>query len=264
MGGTGGIGLACARRFLDEGARVVIAGLPSNMPDYLPEDLGPADRCQALEVDATEALLVQRLFDQTISWLGGRIDVLVHVAGLSGRLFGDGPLHECTEEGWERVMAANVRSVFLTNREAVRRMIGQPRDEANLRGSVINVGSVLSESPSPKFFGTVAYASSKGAVRSLTLAAAASYAEQGLRFNLVEPGLIDTPMAARAVENPHIRVYLGTKQPLQGGPGSARDVAEAILYVSEPSTRFVTGSVLPVDGGWRLADGQFPEGSDHG
>ena len=93
---------------------------------------------------------------------------------------------------------------------------------SGLRGTVVNTGSVLAGSPSPEFFGTIAYAASKGAVRALTLAAAARYAPDRIRFNLVSPGLIDTPMAARAVNDPRIQAYLATKQPLAGGPGLAR------------------------------------------
>jgi len=122
----------------------------------------------------------------------------------------------------------------------------------------VNVGSVLSASPSPTLFGTVAYSASKGAVRSLTLASAARYASEHIRFNLVEPGLIDTPMAARAVSDPSIREYLANKQPIRGGPGSSVDVAEAIVYLSEPASRFVTGATLTVDGGWSVSEGWGP------
>lgn len=252
VGGTGGIGLACARRFVDEGARVVVTGFGD------PDDLEMPDGVTRLVADATLGSDVARMYDEAMRALGGRLDILLHVAGISGRRFGDGPLHECSDEGWESVMAANARSVFFTNRRAAQIMLVQERDDAGLRGSIVNVGSVLAESPSPEFFGTIGYAASKGAIRSLTLSAAAKYAEQCVRFNLIEPGLIDTPMADRAIRNPAIRVYLISKQPLVAGPGLPSDVAEAALYLSEPASRFVTGAIHPVDGGWRLADGQIP------
>ena len=190
------------------------------------------------------------MFAFALDALGGRLDVLLHVAGISGRKFGDGPLHECSNEGWERVMRTNAQGVFLTNRAAVRVMLDQPLDAAGLRGTVVNVGSVVDRSPSPVHFGTLAYAASKGAVRALTLAAAARYAPDRIRFNLLAPGLIDTPMAARAVNDHRLRPYLASKQPMAGGPGSADDVAEAALYLCEPASRFVTGAELVVDGGW--------------
>ena len=152
-------------------------------------------------------------------------------------------------------MQINASGVFLTNRAAVRFMLEQPLDATGLRGTVVNVGSVLDRSPSPAHFGTIAYAASKGAVRALTLAAAAQYAPDRIRFNLLVPGLIDTPMAARAVNDPRIRPYLATKQPMAGGPGSADDVAEAALYLCEPASRFVTGAELVVDGGWCVSEG---------
>src|SRR6476660_3848013 len=99
VGGTGGIGLAAARRFLEEGANLVVAGL---------------DSAGDLVADVTRPEEVERLFAQTIAHLGG-LDVLYHVAGGSGRRFGDGPLHECSEEGWALTLQANLTSTFLTN-----------------------------------------------------------------------------------------------------------------------------------------------------
>jgi NAD(P)-dependent dehydrogenase (short-subunit alcohol dehydrogenase family) len=258
VGGTGGIGLAAARRFLEEGARVVVCGKSEGECDEARRQLR-AGGVEAVAADATDPGAVAALFDRAVEALGGRLDVLFHVAGISGRRLGDGPLHDCSPEGWDAVLGANARSTFLTNREAVRRMRGQDPDDAGLRGTVLNTGSVLDGAPAPDFFGTIAYAASKGAVRALTLAAASRYARERVRFNLLAPGLIDTPMAARAVGDPEVRAYLATKQPLAGGPGSADDCAEAALYLCEPASRFVTGAVLTVDGGWSLSEGQHPK-----
>jgi NAD(P)-dependent dehydrogenase (short-subunit alcohol dehydrogenase family) len=198
---------------------------------------------------------VARMFAFALDVLGGRLDVLLHVAGISGRKFGDGAMHDCSTEGWERVMRTNAEGAFLTNRAALRLMLDQPIDANGLRGTVVNVGSVLDRSPSPVHFDTIAYAASKGAIRSMTLSAAARYAADHIRFNLIAPGLIDTPMAARAMNDSRIRSYLATKQPIAGGPGSADDVAEAALYLCEPASRFVTGAELVVDGGWSVSEG---------
>ncbi len=91
------------------------------------------------------------------------------------------------------------------------------------------------------------------------MAAAARYAPDRIRFNLLVPGLIDTPMAARAVNDSRIRPYLAARQPMVGGAGSAEDVAEAALYLCEPASRFVTGAELVVDGGWCVSE----SGTDH-
>jgi len=256
VGGTSGIGLASAGRFLLEGARVVVAGRsPETVRGALDQlaPFGPAWE-YTLELANGEGE-VAKLFEFALDVLGGRLDILFHVAGISGRRFGDGPLHECSSEGWEHVMQINAYGVFLTNRAAVRLMLDQPLDATGLRGTVVNVGSVLDRAPSPAHFGTLAYAASKGAVRALTLAAAARYAPDRVRFNLLAPGLIDTPMAARAASDSQIRSYLAAKQPMAGGPGSAADVAEAALYLCEPASRFVTGAELVVDGGWCVSEG---------
>jgi NAD(P)-dependent dehydrogenase (short-subunit alcohol dehydrogenase family) len=266
VGGTSGIGLATARRFLEEGAQVVVAGLKgtgskAGAGSCVPLDqaimtslrsLGPS---AGWSLDAGDVSQVELLFAKALGFLGQRIDVLVHSAGISGRRFGDGPLHECSDGAWERVMQVNAFGVFLTSRAAVRYMLRQPVDVAGLRGTILNVGSVLDRSPSPVHFGTLAYAASKGAIRALTVACAARYAADKIRFNLLVPSLIDTPMAARAAKDPRIRSYLATKQPIAGGPGSVEDTAEAALYLCEPGSRFVTGAELIVDGGWCVSEG---------
>ncbi len=256
VGGTGGIGLASARRFLEEGARVVVAGQSPEVGRVAMAQLSPLGPVWDVAFElASGTAEVARLFTAALDALGGRLDVLLHVAGISGRQFGDGPLHECSDAGWDRVMEVNANGVFLTNRAAVRFMLRQPVDAFGLRGTVVNVGSVLDRSPAPPHFGTIAYAASKGAVRSLTLAAAARYAPERIRFNLLAPGLIDTPMSARAVNDPAIRPYVAARQPIAGGPGTAADVAEAALYLCEPASRFVAGAELVVDGGWCVSGG---------
>jgi NAD(P)-dependent dehydrogenase (short-subunit alcohol dehydrogenase family) len=256
VGGTGGIGIAACRRFLEEGALVAITGRTEEEAGAASSLLGDSDRlvAETLDLDVPEA--VDRVVNGLANRLGGRLDVLLHVAGISGRRLGDGPLDSCTVEGWDDVLRINGRGVFLTNRAAVRRMREQPLDASGLRGSVVNLGSVLATSPSPRLFGTVGYAASKGAIESLTLAAAAAYAGERIRFNVLAPGLIQTPMAARALNDPLTLRYLESKQPLDG-PGRPEDCAEAAVFLAEPASRFITGQVLRVDGGWSVSEGQL-------
>ena len=258
VGGTGGIGLASARRFLREGANVVVTGLTDSEAIEAATGLQGLGPSLALSADVTDPDSIETAFGSAVEFLGGRLDVLFHVAGISGRRFGDGPLHECSAAGWDAVFAANARGTFLTNRAAVKWMLAQPVDGFGLRGTVLNTGSVLDRSPAPEFFGTVAYAASKGAVRALTRAAASRYAADRVRFNLLCPGLIETPMSARAVNDPRVRSYLATRQPVAGGAGHPDDCAEAALYLCEPASRFVTGVELNVDGGWCFSEGQIP------
>ena len=242
IGGTSGIGLAAARRFLEEGACLVVAGLARG-------DL--RDDVVFHACDATSEPQVASLFAETIKHLGG-LDIAYHVAGGSGRKHGDGPLHECTDAGWQATIDANLKSVFLTNRAAVRQFLNQGGG-----GAILNMSSVLAISPSPEHFDTLAYAAAKGGIIAMSRQAAARYATDRIRVNVLAPGLIDTPMAARAVSDPAIRAFLTTKQPLSEGPGTPDDCADAAVFLCSDEARFITGIVLPVDGGWCVSDGQF-------
>lgn len=257
VGGTTGIGFETARLFLANGAKVLISGRDDGKGGSAEAELAGAGPVKFVACDATSEREVDELFAAADAFLG-RLDILFHVAGISGRKYGDGPLHECTADGWDAVMGNNVRSMFLSNRAAVRRMLHQPADEVGLRGTVLNMGSVLGWSASPKFFGTHAYAASKSAIIGYSQAVAAYYAPRGIRVNVLAPGLIDTPMSARPCGDPEIRDYIRTKQPLTGAPGLPQDCAAAALSLCEPASRFITGVVLPVDGGWSVSEGQFP------
>jgi NAD(P)-dependent dehydrogenase (short-subunit alcohol dehydrogenase family) len=244
VGGTSGIGLAAARRFLEEGAHLVVAGLDEGQVHELPGNV-VFHRC-----DATDEARVAVLFADAIQELGG-LDVLYHVAGSSGRKHGDGPLHECTGAGWQATIDANLHSVFLTNREAVRHFLQHGS------GVILNMSSVLALSPSPHHFDTVAYAAAKGGIIAVSRQAAARYAANGIRVNVLAPGLIDTPMAARAVQDEAICAFLVTKQPLAQGPGRPEDCADAAVFLCSDAARFITGVVLPIDGGWCVSEGQY-------
>lgn len=251
VGGTGGLGLAAARRFLDEGARLVLAGNHAETGLAAAQSLSAFGRCTFHLCDATQPDQVEDLFAQAIAQLGG-LDVLYHLAGGSGRGQGDGPLHECSDEGWRFTLDVNLTSVFRTNRAAIRHWLNHGRP-----GVILNLASVLALAPAPHHFDTCAYAAAKGAIISLSRQAAARYATSGIRVNVLAPGLIDTPMARRAVTDPDIAHYLTTKQPLPGGPGLPEDCAEAAVFLSSDAARLLTGVVLPVDGGWCVSEGQF-------
>jgi NAD(P)-dependent dehydrogenase (short-subunit alcohol dehydrogenase family) len=250
VGGTTGLGLAAAVRFLEEGARLVIAGRSEEKGVQAAATLGTAS---FIACDAADSAQVEHLFAETVARLGG-LDVLYHVAGISGREYGDGPLHKCTDEGWQATLDANLKSVFLTNRAAVRHFLAQRHP-----GVILNMGSVLGFAPSPRYFDTYAYAATKGGIIAMSREAAARYAHDGIRINILAPGLIDTPMAARACQAPQILDFLHTKQPLTHGPGRPEDCADAAVFLCSDESRFVTGVVLPVDGGWSVSDGQFGE-----
>jgi NAD(P)-dependent dehydrogenase (short-subunit alcohol dehydrogenase family) len=249
VGGTGGIGLAAARRFLEEGARLVVAGLPGEDSAAAVASLRELGLCSFVACDARDGRQVEDLFAEAVRQLGG-LDILYHVAGASGRRHGDGPLHVCSDEGWEATLAGNLTSTFRTNRAAVRQYLKQSSP-----GTILNMASVLAISPSPRYFDTCAYAAAKGAIIAMSRSAAARYAASGIRVNVIAPGLIDTPTSARAVSDPVIVRFLHNKQPLKPGPGQPDDCSDAAVFLCSDEARFVTGVVLPVDGGWCISDG---------
>jgi NAD(P)-dependent dehydrogenase (short-subunit alcohol dehydrogenase family) len=254
VGGTSGIGLVAARRFLEEGARVVVAGL-----DGPQSHEGVASLTSfgypffSSACDVSDSKQVDQLFVETLTILGG-LDALYHVAGISGRRHGDGPLHECTDAGWQATIDANLRSTFLTNRAAVRHFL-----ERGQKGVILNMASVLGFAPSPHYFDTYAYAATKGGIIAMSRLAAARYAPEGIRVNVIAPALIDTPMSTRACADPDIRAFLATKQPLTAGPGRPEDCSDAAVFLCSDEARFITGVVLPVDGGWCVSEGQYPD-----
>jgi len=171
-----------------------------------------------------------------------RMDALVCAHGLSGRRYGDGPVDSCTEEGWDVVLDANLKSVFLYAKEAI------PRLRANGGGAIVTVSSVLGLVGGDADFATHAYAAAKAGLIGLTRAMAVHYAPDAIRCNVVAPGLIATPMSARAQADEHIRARLAKLQPVTGTFGTPEDVGEACAYLA--TAPFVTGTVLTVDGGW--------------
>lgn len=173
-----------------------------------------------------------------------QLDALVCAHGISGRRLGDGPVDACTEHAWDAVLEANLRSVFVYCKHAV------PLLRAAGGGAIVTVSSVLALVGGDEDFATHAYAASKAGVVGLTRAMAATYAKDGIRCNVVCPGLIDTPMSRRAQEDSRIRARLAELQPLTSAFGRAEDVAQAVVYLA--TAPFVTGAVLTVDGGWTV------------
>ena len=186
-----------------------------------------------LEVGEDPAALFDRL---------DRLDVLVCAHGISGRSLGDGPVDTCTEEAWDTVLETNLRATFLHCKHAV------PLLRAAGGGAIVVVSSVLGLVGGDEDFATHAYAASKAGLIGLTRAMAVTYAADGIRCNVVCPGLIETPMSRRAQEDAGIRARLPELQPLTGDFGRPEDVAQAVVYLA--TAPFVTGAVLTVDGGW--------------
>lgn len=251
IGGTAGLGFSAARALIAHGASVVIVGRDATLGADASKQLGP--QCRFLAGDATSPTLAPDAIQLALSAFG-RFDGLYHVAGGSGRRHGDGPLESLTDAGWDFTLELNLTSVFLSNRAAVQQFLRQ-----GTGGAILNCASVLGSSPSPAFFGTQAYAASKAGIIGLTRSAAATYASRNIRFNAIAPGLVATPMSERAQQNPEILEFIRTKQPLDGGRiGMPEDLDAAVVWLLSPESRFVTGQVITVDGGWSVSEGQIP------
>ena len=252
IGGTTGLGLSAAQAILAAGARgVVVTGRNAASCATALETLG--ERAAAVTGDATQPDHADRAIALALARFGG-FHGLYHVAGGSGRRHGDGPLHEVTDEGLRATLALNLESLILSNRAAVRQFLQQ-----GTGGSILNMSSVLGWSPSPQFFATHVYAAAKSAVIGFTRSIASYYAPQGIRANVLAPGLVETPMAQRAAGDASIRAFIKTKQPLDGGRiGRPADLDAAAVHFLSPGSAFTTGQVLAVDGGWTVSEGQLP------
>jgi NAD(P)-dependent dehydrogenase (short-subunit alcohol dehydrogenase family) len=202
--------------------------------------------------DATDPTTAAKAIELCLNDFGG-FHGLYHVAGGSGRKFGDGPLHELTLEGWNKTLELNLTSLMLANQAAVNafRAMGNG-------GSILNMGSVLGLSPSPKYFVTHAYAAAKSAVIGFTKSLAAYYAADNIRVNLLAPALVETPMSERASKDEKILSFVRTKQPLDGGRnGRPEDLDGAAVFFMSDHSKFATGQTLYVDGGWEVSEGQY-------
>lgn len=251
IGGTTGMGLSAAKIFVEEGARVIAVG--RNSDSVQAASLVLKDKGRILQGDATQEQTASEAIELCIRSFGG-FDGLYHVAGGSGRKFGDGPLHELSLEGWNKTFELNLTSLMLSNRAAVRQFLKQ-----KTAGTILNMGSVLGFSPSPQYFTTHAYAATKAAIIGFSKSIAAYYAKDNIRVNVIAPALVETPMAQRAASDDEILSFIKTKQPLEGGRiGKPEDLDGLAVYFMGDQSRFTTGQVIAVDGGWAISEGQIP------
>jgi NAD(P)-dependent dehydrogenase (short-subunit alcohol dehydrogenase family) len=246
IGGTTGLGLSAAKAFIANGAHVVVVGRNEESVTAAQNELGKNDL--AISGDATNENTAIIAINTCIEKFGG-FDGLYHVAGGSGRKMGDGTLHELTLEGWNKTMELNLTSLMLSNRAAVKKFL-----ELKTSGTILNMGSVLGYSPSPKYFSTHAYAAAKSAIIGFTKSIAAYYAANNIRINVIAPALVETPMAQRAANDDEILSFIKTKQPLDGGRiGQPEDLDGLAVYFMSDASKFTTGQVIAVDGGWSIS-----------
>lgn len=243
-GGASGLGEGLARRFAAEGARVVVGDIDVERGQALAADLGDAVRF--VETDVADVAQVTRLVDTAIDGFGG-LHVMVNNAGVSGRMFPKFLDDDLAD--FHQVMAINVLAVMAGTRDAARRM----RERGG--GSIINVSSIGGVQAGG---GVSVYRASKAAVIHFSKCAAIELAHYEVRVNCLAPGNIPTPLLQTAATDAdrerlerfeaRIRRQMRDDRPLKR-EGTVDDVAEAALYFASERSRYVTGTVLPVDGG---------------
>jgi NAD(P)-dependent dehydrogenase (short-subunit alcohol dehydrogenase family) len=228
-GAAGGIGLATAERFAREGARVVGVDLREHAVGEL-----------SLEADLTDEAAVKGLYARVREELG-RIDVLFNNAGISPG--DDGSVLDTTLEAWERVQAANLRSVFLCCKHGIPLLLANDPPG----GSVINTASfvaVLGAATSQ-----ISYTASKGAVLALSRELGVEFARRGVRVNALCPGPVDTPLLRELFSKDPERAARRLVHVPMGRFGDASEIAAAALFLASDDSSFITASSLLVDGG---------------
>jgi len=241
-GGNAGIGEAIAKRFADEGASVVVTGRRQQELDRVASVIRlNKGKVLAVAGSVMDEVHVQDVVRRALDSFG-KIDVLVNNAGIGE--FGK-RLHETDDTVWAKVLDVNLSGVFRMTRAVI------PQMQKQGRGSIINISSIASL---VGLSGLAAYTASKGGLDALTRALAVEYAKEGIRCNVVNPGLIDTPMAAPLMANPDMLQPILAQYAIRR-PGTPAEVANMVLYLASDEAAWVTGATFPIDGGMTVYKG---------
>ena len=234
-GGSSGIGAATVASFVAEGARVVVADLHEPEPD-----LWPGGRWRFARTDVSREEDVATAVDLAVAELGG-LDVLVNNAGILGAV---GPIAEQDAGDWRRTLDVLINGAFHGVKHAARVMVAQGS------GAIVSIASIAGLQGG---IGPHAYTTGKHAVIGLTRSAASELGPHGIRVNAVAPGVMATPLSAFAIAGDCSAMERAEEQiaseSLLGTAGTAQDIADAVVYLSGPESRYVTGHCLVVDAG---------------
>jgi NAD(P)-dependent dehydrogenase (short-subunit alcohol dehydrogenase family) len=232
-GGGSGIGLAIATKFVQQNIQTIIVGRDEKKLNTTREKLGPL--CTPIACDLSNLTAIPKLVQDIIRQFG-QIDILVNNAGINMKK----EFTEVTDEDFQKILMTNVTSVFVLSREVVKCMLKKGQ------GSIINISSMASQYGIPK---VIAYTASKSAIEGMTKAMAVELSPKGIRVNCIAPGFIATDMSAKALNNdPERKQKVMSRTPL-GFLGDPSDIANAALYLADGEAKYVTGVILPVDGG---------------
>jgi NAD(P)-dependent dehydrogenase (short-subunit alcohol dehydrogenase family) len=235
-GGSFGIGKAAAIAFANRGAKVVIADWVEDK-ETLETIRSSGGDAFFIKCDISKNDEVKKMIDKAIVQYG-RIDYAFNNAGIEGL---SAPTHECTDENWEKVIAVNLKGVWLCMKYEIPQMLKQGK------GAIVNNASIAGL---VGFQNIPAYVASKHGVIGLTKNAALEYAKLSIRVNAVCPGVIKTPMVDRFTgKSKEVEKQFEGMEPV-GRLGQPEEVAEAVMWLCSDASSFVTGDALPVDGGW--------------
>jgi 3-oxoacyl-[acyl-carrier protein] reductase len=234
-GGASGFGAGIVRKFVAEGARVMIADINGEAAAALSAELGPAARAQEVDVSLSDS--VNAMAAAAIGAFG-RLDILVNNAGVSHQ---PAPLDDISEEDFDRVVAVNMKSVYLTARHLV------PHMKANRRGAILNVASTAAVSPRPRLSW---YNASKGWMVTATKSMAVELAPLGVRVNAINPVAGETPLLKTFMgeDTPEMRAKFLATIPL-GRFSTPEDMGNAACFLCSDEAAMITGIAMEVDGG---------------
>ncbi len=232
-GGGSGIGFAIAGRFVKADIRTIIIGRDPQKLAAAQQELG--DNCYPITHDLNDLPTLPELVRQIISRFG-QIDILVNNAGINMKK----DFQEVTDEEFDNILHTNLKAVFALSREVVKTML--PRR----KGNIINISSMASQYGIPK---VIAYTASKAAIEGMTRAMAVELSPDGILVNCIAPGFIATEMSAKALNgDPERKQKVFSRTPM-GRLGDPGEIGDAALFLASDQASYLTGVVLPVDGG---------------
>lgn len=233
-GGGSGIGLAIAEKLTGHGIRTIIVGRNEEKLKTAKDKLGT--HCEYMCRDLSDLRVIPTLVKEIIT-KHEQIDILVNNAGINMKK----DLVDVSDDDFQQILHTNVNAVFALTREVVKHML-----DNNVKGSIINISSMASQYGIPR---VIAYTASKSAIEGMTRAMASELSPKGIRINCIAPGFIATDMSAKALNNDPDRKARALGRTPMGELGQPADIGDAALFLATDTSRYITGVILPVDGG---------------
>ena len=244
-GAAGGIGKSCAKVMLENGAKVIIADITDEQGQRSAEELSSYGSCEFIYMDVTSEKSIEELIDKVVGEFG-RIDIFVNNAGINVASDRRANIDSFPRDIWESILAVDLTGVFNCSKAVSKLMIKQQY------GRIINIGSVFGNVPARK---QIAFVAAKGGMHNMTKAMAMELAPFGITVNCVAPGSTVTEGTKKLFygEDDPVQADLAKRMishiPL-GRPGDVEDVAYAVLFLASNESKYITGHILTVDGGW--------------